>query len=278
MHIPIPKYLTEYFESLEKEHGITLTLPQKRWYTMKYNELGENIKQEYPSTENESFMGSSEGFWYLKEVNEARQVKRITTVPFQPQCLVNTAWDLGFRDATSIWFYQQLPSGAIHIIDYYENSGEGLAHYVAYMKTLPYYGKMGVHYMPHDAAAHEKGSGLSVEQQAKDLGLDVRILKRYNPSKSTLLMEIQRARSLLARCYFDEEKCAVGIKCLESYRKKWNEFMACYTSDAVHDFASHGADAFRALAQAVETEARRPNFQQLEDERKKIARARRNYV
>ena len=87
MDIVIPKYLNEYFESLEKEHGIVLTEPQMRWYTMKYNELGEEIRQEYPSTAEEAFMGSSEGFWYLKEINEARTQKRITTVPYQPQCL-----------------------------------------------------------------------------------------------------------------------------------------------------------------------------------------------
>lgn len=273
--IPIPKYLNEYFESLEKEHGIELSLPKKRWYTMKYKELGEEIRQEYPSTPEESFMGSSEGYWYLKELNEARQQHRITNVPFQPQCLVHTAWDLGFRDQTSIWFYQQLPSGAIHIIDYYENSGEGLAHYVAYLNSQKYRDVYGTHHMPHDAAAHEKGSGLSVAQQAKDSGLDVNILRRYTSSKSSFIMEIQRARNLIGRCYFDESHCAVGIRNLENYRKKWNESMVCYTSEPVHDVASHGSDAFRYLAQAVETEARKPSDAKMEQERKKIQKAKR---
>lgn len=242
---------------------------------MKYNELGEDIKQEYPSTPDEAFMGSSEGFWYLKELNQCREAGRITSVPFQPQCLVHTAWDLGFGDCTSVWFYQQLPSGSLHIIDYYENSGEGLSHYISYIRTLPYKEKMGSYHMPHDAGSHEMGSGLSVAQQAKDLGVDVNILNRYNPSKSSMVMEIQRARNLIARCYFDESNTAQGLKRLENYRKKWNESMCCYTSEPVHDWASHGSDAFRYLAQAVETGARKPDDSKMQEERRKIRNARR---
>ena len=163
----------------------------------------------------------------------------------------------------------------MHIIDYYENSGEALSHYISYIQTLPYKEKMGSYHMPHDAGAHELGSGLSVAQQAKDLGVDVNILNRYNPSKSSMVMEIQRARNLIARCYFDESNTAQGVKCLESYRKKWNESMVCYTSEPVHDIASHGSDAFRYLAQAVETNARRPDKSRLEAERRKIKNARR---
>jgi len=278
IEIPIPRYLGDYFTSLEKEHGITLTMPQKRWYTMKYKELGEEIRQEYPSTPDESFMGSSDGFWYLKELNRARQDGRITKIPFQSQCLVHTAWDIGYNDSTCIWFFQQLPSGAIHVIDYYENAGEGVAHYAAYLMTLKYRASYGKHHMPHDAAAHEKGTGLSYERQARELGLDVNILKRYNPSKTSFLAEIQRTRNLIDRCWFDEEGAATGIRMLENYRKKWNEQMVSYTSEPVHDFASHGADAFRYLAQAVEKKARKSDGTELEEERQKLRAARRSRI
>jgi len=278
MEIIIPKYLKEYFESLEKEHGITLSLPQKNWYTMKYKELGEQIKQEFPSTPDESFMGSTDGFWYLRDLNEAREAGRISRVPYQPQCMVYSAWDLGFRDACSIWFFQILPSGAVHIIDYYENSGEGLAHYYSHIKTLKFADRIEMHYMPHDAAAHEKASGLSVEIKARDLGMPVTVLQRYNPSKSTFVLEIQRAREVLSRCFIDEERCAVGIKSLENYRKKWNESMAFYTDEPVHDSASHAADSFRYLSQAVELKSRRPTAISLEEERRKIAQINRKRV
>ena len=103
--------------------------------------------------------------------------------------------------------------------------------------------------------------------------MNVSVVNRYNPTKSSLMLEIQRARQLIARCYFDESNCARGIKCLENYRKKWNESMNCYMSEAVHDFASHAADAFRLLAQVVETQARKPSHSSMVEERKKIRRA-----
>ena len=43
---------------------------------------------------------------------------------------VDTDWDLGVRDSTAIWFTQSLRSGEVRVIDYYENSGEGIPHYV----------------------------------------------------------------------------------------------------------------------------------------------------
>lgn len=280
IEIVIPKYLNEYFDSLQKEHGITLTLSQKRWYTMKYHELGESIRQEYPSTPEESFMGSTEGFWYLREIMQAKQEKRITNVPYQPQIPVQTAWDIGFRDQTSIWFYQQLPSGAIHVIDYYENNGEGLIHYVQYINETPYKNNIFVHHLPHDAAATDFSSGLSVVKQAKELGLEVNLLDRYNSkhSKSKFILEVQRVRNLLARCYIDEAKCAVGIKALESYRKKWNETQCCYTSEAVHDWASHGSDAFRYLSQAVDIQSRKIDASVMQAERQKLKKMRNKWI
>lgn len=273
-----PKYLQEYYESLDKQYGINLTNDQMNWYTMKYTELGDQIKQEYPSTDDEAFMLSSDGYWYLKEVNEARQEGRITNVPYQPQTYVYTAWDLGFRDSTSIWFFQLLPSGAVHIIDYYENSGEGLHHYAAHINTLPYKAMIKIHFMPHDAAAHDLVSGLSVAKQAKELGMDVQILNRNSVGRTKFMLEVQRCRTLIKRCYFDSSKTAAGIKCLENYRKKWNESMASYTDEALHDWASHGSDAFRYMAQAIETVVRRPDGATLEEERKKIKAARRRRV
>jgi len=274
--IVIPQYLNDYFDLLEKREGIKLEIGQKRWYTHKYKELGEAICQEYPSTPDESFMGSTEGFWYLKEFADVREAGQITNVLHQPQLLTYTAWDIGYGDNTSIWFYQLMPSGNVHIIDYYENNAEGLSHYVEVINEKRY--TYGVHYFPHDAAAHEKGSGLSYETQAKDLGLDVKVLMRYNPSKTTFQAEVQRVRNLLKRCWFDEARCAIGIKHLESYQKKWNESMGHYTSEPVHNIHSHCADAFRYLAQAVEVKARKATVDKMEAEREYIRVARRRRI
>lgn len=280
IQVTIPKYLKNYFDSLEKEHGICLSVYKKNWYTLKYNELGDSIKQEYPSTPQESFMGSTDGFWFLKELLQAKQEKRVTCVPYQPQLSTYTAWDIGYNDSAAIWVYQLLPSGSVHVIDYYENSSEGLAHYLSYLRRQRYFDTIEAFYFPHDAAATDFATGLSVVTQAKQLGVKATVLDRYNSklNKSTFVLEVQRARNLLARCYFDEEKTAIGIRNLESYRKKWNEQMGCYTSEAVHDFASHGSDAFRYMAQAIDLYAKKKGSASLEDERNKARSARMGFI
>lgn len=62
---------------------------------------------------------------------------------------------------------------------------------------------------------------------------------------------IDAVRNLLNRCWFDEVKCAKGITALESYKKQWNDRHGCWSSLPVHNFASHGADAFRMLAVGI---------------------------
>ena len=66
---------------------------------------------------------------------------------------------------------------------------------------------------------------------------------------------IQLVREILPNCVFDESM-EYGISTLESYRKDWNDKLGCWRDTPLHDWSSHGADAFRYLAV---TEQRRPN-------------------
>ena len=59
---------------------------------------------------------------------------------------------------------------------------------------------------------------------------------------------VHAARLLLPKCYFDGEKCQGGIEALLSYRWDFNTRIKDFTGHPVHDWASHGADAFRTLA------------------------------
>jgi len=62
---------------------------------------------------------------------------------------------------------------------------------------------------------------------------------------------VDAARNILLRCWFDEEKCSKGVSALENYRKVWNEQLGCWSSNPLHNFASHGADAFRMLSVGI---------------------------
>jgi hypothetical protein len=54
---------------------------------------------------------------------------------------------------------------------------------------------------------------------------------------------IAAARKFLGMCWFDERRCEGGIKCLDNYRKQWDERNATFRATPVHNDYSHGADA-----------------------------------
>jgi len=53
-----------------------------------------------------SFEAAVVGAYYGKLMAQAEADKRITGVPYEPTAQVYTAWDLGIRDSTAIWFAQ----------------------------------------------------------------------------------------------------------------------------------------------------------------------------
>jgi hypothetical protein len=70
---------------------------------------------------------SSAGFTPISESAKSRT----TRTP------VHTFWDIGVGDSTAIWFVREV-GNEFHIIDYYENSGEGLRHYMKVLKDKGY--------------------------------------------------------------------------------------------------------------------------------------------
>ena len=194
-----------------------------------------------------SFELGQEGSYYGKYMTQALQDGRICNVPFDPAVQVITVWDLGIGDSTAIWFCQQI-GGEIHLIDYYERSGEGLAHYASMLenKRIENNWIYQAHYAPHDIEARELNTGLSRKDYARQLGIQF-----YTLPKISIDAGIEAVRAILPRCWFDERKCAAGIKALENYRKRFDEKHNVYSNIPLHDWASHGADAFRYLAIAI---------------------------
>ena len=205
----------------------------------------ERIQQEYYC----SFIRGIEGSYYGKLLNQAEADGRITRIPYDSALPVHTAWDLGYGDYTAIWFFQRLGK-EIRLIDYFEDQGEGLNYYAKILGQKPY--TYGEHYGPFDIKVHELTTGASRFEMAQKLGIHFNIVDEdHNLSFDD---GIQAARSIFSMCSFDEQKCNVGIHHLESYSKKWNEQLQCYTDKAVHDEHSHGADAFRYLSIAIRQE------------------------
>jgi hypothetical protein len=244
--VVVPSYHAEYFDRLKSEHGIILTPDQRAWYVKKAEQQQEDMKREYPSTPNEAFEASVEGAYFGRQMAEAEQQGRIGLFKFDATLPVHTSWDIGVGDSTAIWFFQIL-RGQIRIVDYYENSGEGAPHYAGVLreraKSRGF--KYGDHWLPHDAKVLEWGSERTRVESLIALGIKPRLVPHHGLDDG-----INAARLILPICWIDQEYAADGIKCLKAYRKEWNEKLGTWANHPRHDWASHGADAFRYLAMA----------------------------
>jgi len=229
-----------YFKKIEAEVGVRLTDWQKAWYVKKEAILGEFIFNQHPSTAAEAFRVAIEGTYYWQQMADARKNGRVGSVPYNSAYVVDTWWDIGYDDPTAIWFTQTI-ARKIHVIDYYENSGEGLEHYRDELRKRNY--AYGRHTAPHDIVQHEFTSGRERIQIAKDMGIIFDVAPRTSDAT-----QIQLVRNVLKVCYFDSEKADEGITCLDSFRKEWNANTGTWKEKYYHDWASHGAKAFATLA------------------------------
>jgi hypothetical protein len=229
-----------YFDEVESKTGYKFTEGQKAWYVKKKETQKDEMKREFPSTPEEAFEAAIEGAYFKSEFTNIRKQGRLTRVPVQPNIPVDTWWDLGFGDDMSIWFTQDVGK-AVHVVDFYTNSGEGLAFYKKELDKREYlYGR---HTAPHDIINGEIGTGKTRLKTAAEMGLRFDIAQR--PAQKS--DGIQAVRNILPICYFDEERCSKGISALENYRKEWDDVNACWKDKPVHDWTSHPTDAFQTL-------------------------------
>lgn len=242
-------YQKEYLDSLEDKLDVQLTKGQRAWYCIKWNQMGDDMKREHPSTPEEAFEASIEGAYFWAEFYRIRADRRICDVPYDPSIPVDTWWDIGIDDSTSIWFTQNV-GRKIHVIRYFEYAGEGLLFYKDKLGEFEY--RYGRHVFPHDVRKREFSSGETIQKTARKMGLKVEVAPRMRKQD-----QIEQARQKLNICWFDQENCTqayakqeVGLASLEQYRKEWDEKMGSYKQKPLHNWASHGADAFMTMATA----------------------------
>lgn len=200
------------------------------------------FQQEYLCSFNAAILGA----FYAREMVKVRQEKRIRPVIAIPRQPVHTAWDIGVRDDTSIWWFQ-VHRGQVHILDCYTQSGVGVDHYaeICEQKANENRWTRGVDYVPHDAKVKEWGTGKTRVETMQELGLNPTVIPLAGK-----LDGINAVRRLLPRCIFDPKCEEVGVAALEQYRREWDDQKKTFKASEVHDWTSHLSDAFRYLAMA----------------------------
>lgn len=243
----------EHFAKVEAKLGLTLTVNQKAWWVKKKATLQESMGREYPTTPEEAFEVALEGTIYAVQMAALRRMNRIGKVPVREAVAVNSFWDFGVDDSTSIWLHQRV--GAMHrFVRYFEGSGEGLGYYWRLLCDwqAEHGTRWGKHYIPHDGDTRLQGYEVTSRRQIMlDMGMRDLITV---PRVPRLDIGIEAVRLILPECEFDAEWCADGVKCLDFYSREWNEAMGTWSSSPKHDRWSHGADAFRQFAQALKVQ------------------------
>lgn len=193
-----------------------------------------------------SFEAAIQGAYYARYIKQ----DQVCNVPHDPALNVDVYFDLGFNDATAMWFVQSERSGLRHrIIRYYENSGETLGHYAGILNDWKSKGyRYGDIVLPHDAEVKDLKTGKSVREIFSDMGIEARVL----PRTDNVLGEIDRVRTMLANCWFDAENTKTGLEALIQYRAQYDEKRKVFQSHPYHDWTSHAADAFRYFAVGYE--------------------------
>jgi len=203
----------------------------------------EMTEEEYAQEYECSWEAAIRGAYYGRLMESATLAGRITSVPYEPTLEVHTAWDLGIDDSTAIWF-AQVADREIRLIDFYENSGAGLDHYVKILKERDYI--YADHYLPHDIKVKELSSGRSRLEMLRGLGIRGRVVPKIPIDDG-----INAVRAILPRCWFDKDKCNKGIEALRQYRTQFNDKTQTFMQRPHHDWTSHASDAFRYLATSI---------------------------
>jgi hypothetical protein len=204
-------------------------------------EAGEAFfRQEYLCDFDAAILGAI----YGSEMRKAFAAGRICNIDIDPRVPIETAWDLGRTDDTSIWFFQRV-RGEKRFIDHFSGSGLDVADLAEALREKGY--RYGDHWLPHDARAKTLASnGKSVVEQLHALGIKGKIVPQLSVQDG-----IQAARMMFQACWFDMDRCAAGIESLRAYQRTWNADTKTFSQAPLHNWASHDADAFRMAAIAM---------------------------
>ena len=181
-----------------------------------------------------SFDAPVEGSYYGEVLNDIQLMGQITGVPYDPNALVFTAWDLGVDDETCIWFLQRC-GREIHAIDFLQGTGKGLEYYASQIKAKPY--SYGCHVLPHDIKVRELGTGVSRKEVLDSMLPNVFVCPPHSIEDG-----ISATRATIRFTWFDKVRTEAGVTALRNYHRTP---VGKPDHSAKAGWATHPSDAFR---------------------------------
>lgn len=195
----------------------------------------EEYRQEFECDPNAVVKGT----YYAKLLAKLEEKGQIyADVDWDPDQPVEVAFDLGYTDSTAAWFWQKRPGG-IALIDYLEAHSQPLSFYFKELFERPY--DYSTIWLPHDARAKSLQTGRSTVEQFLAAKFPVRIAPKLD-----LQDGISAVRKMLLQCHFSQ-KCEAGVEALRHYKRDYDDEKKVFSDSPIHDWSSHGSDAFRYL-------------------------------
>lgn len=219
--------------------------------------IGEALfRQEYLSDWNASNVGAVWG----KELTAIRDEGRAAPFAYDSRFPVHTGWDIGVGDETVILFFQQ-KGNQHYLIDWYAANNLGIDHFAEVLAERPYY--YGKHYAPHDVKERQWGvkGAVSRIDAAKEFGIF--FTEVPNTAKSVSLATTSK---LLENLYVNvqenliqgldgnpigkdnQDDCEFILDTLGEYRFNFNKKTRTMSTEPLHNWASHYADALATYA------------------------------
>lgn len=202
----------------------------------------EMIQQEYYC----SFDVGAIGSYYAREIEHARSDGRITKLPFNRDIPVDMYFDLWVNDNFTISFKQN-DWLFYNFVNYYEDNGKTLEHYFWVIDDYidRKWAKIGKIYLPHDSSQKSHAFLVSWTTIIDKFRAKYPWKIEYIPNKVSINDGIQEVRKLFPRMRFDVDTCSQLIRCLENYKKDYDDVKKVFRDQPRHDWASHWADNIR---------------------------------
>jgi hypothetical protein len=193
------------------------------------------FEQEFMCSFNAALVGAIFG----AEMTELQNAGRFTTVKYEKSLPVIASFDLGFADATAVWFLQ-VAGTEIRAIDYREWTLTSLVEIAADIHKMGYPRLTCIG--PHDLRVHELGSGRSRLEQMESLGLNFDIAPNWSIEDG-----IEATRLIFPHLWID---CAQerALECLVNYKFAYDDVRRAFKVVPLHDWTSHCIDALRMFA------------------------------
>lgn len=196
-----------------------------------------------------------EGAYWTAGLTEAKEQGRIGVVPEDPHMVIRLFADIGGTGAKAdnfVFWAAQFVRLTIRYVNHYEVQGQPIAAHLAWLRSQGYTPDRAKIFLPHDGDTQDRVFDVSYRSAFENAGYGVEVIP--NQGRGAAMARVERMRELFPKLWFDEAKCAAGLKAIAAYHEKKDPNRNVGLGPD-HDGNSHSADAFGLSGIAYEEPA-----------------------